>query len=341
MADHTADPATRHNASAPLATDHLTDPATPGRLLALLAILTRAVAKVRLLEDTGDDRTQRFEAPLPPAADLRLLAHSLMTAAAADEHSNLPKSAPHIHPARTITPDPAVFLDALHVLMCPHHSSEAPYITSEESAISETSGFVRSDPNALAAWLFDQRAEPDTILDLVFHRSSDNWHVEFSPSSELRGESLVELGRNAPPLPLASETPSYDLPRDAYYTAPAAAKQLQVDRSTVTRRVARNKLIGFTIFKRALRIPKDQFLGPDVVPGIPEVLALFAQPKRTSDNKVDHKSAWAFLGGHLFHGDPQPRPIDRLRRAAGQGTTESVLAELARAKESLDRGDHF
>lgn len=104
--------------------------------------------------------------------------------------------------------------------------------------------------------------------------------------------------------------------------------------------MVRNELIGFTVFKRALRIPKDQFLGRDVVPGIPDALALFPQPPGASDSRADHKSAWAFLAGDLYRGDPEPRPIDRLRSAAAKGATESVLADLSRAKESLDRGDH-
>ena len=156
---------------------------------------------------------------------------------------------------------------------------------------------------------------------------------------ELRGESFDDLRRKAPPLP----QPETRL-ADTYFTVPAAAEYLAVDEHTIARRVASNELVGFTVFEPALRIPKDQFDGSNVVSGIPEVLDLFPNPADTSGHRIDHRSAWAFLAGDLFHGDHDPRPIDRLRTAAATGTpkaTKLVLADLTRAKESIDRGDHL
>lgn len=345
MADHKAEPAIPRTTHTPLAPGQFADAVAPGHLVALLAILTRAIANVRLFVDTGDDRVQQFEAPLPPAPLLRPLARWLMMPPAPlDEDSPLGESVPGLYEtAPTTTPDPALFLDVLQDLIQPADPTAFPARFTKEAGTAQAAGLVRPyDPDALAAWLFNEPPSlPDTTLDLVFDRPSDTWRLEFSAPPELRGESLADLRGSAPALPQSSETAAYDLPRDAYYTASAAARYLQVDRSTITRRVARDELIGFTVFKRALRIPRDQFLDLDVVPGIPQALALFARPTRGSVHGTDHKSAWTFLAGDLFHGDPDPRPIDRLRRAAGQGTTDAVLAELARAKESLDRGDHF
>ena len=328
-----------------MATAHTVDPAWD-QFLALLAILTRTVAKVRLFEDTDGDRAQRFEATLPTTQDLRAFAGWFLTApASAGEETVLVSSRQSGigHPQH----DPDLFLQALQRLTQPAGAGVFPFESTGEPPIFEVPGFKGApDPSgnrsAVPAWLFDAPIrQPDTTLDFVFHRSSETWHLELSPGSELRGESLAELRRKAPLLPDPSEPPPYDLPGDAYFTVSAAAKHLDVDRSTVTRRVHRNEVIGFTVFKRALRIPKDQFLHADVVSGIPELLAMFPKPAATSDNLIDHRSAWAFLAGDLFHGDSEPRPIDRLRTADANGTTESVLADLARAKESLDRGDHL
>ena len=166
---------------------------------------------------------------------------------------------------------------------------------------------------------------------------SESWCVELAPAPELRGQGLAELSRNADRLPAPEPAVQPDLPADAYLTAAAAAERLGVSKSTVTRRVAGHQLIGFRHFTPALRIPKDQFLGADVLPGVADVLALFAG----SSHAPDHKAAWAFLNSDVFHGDTDPRPIDRLRTAAASGRTPALLSELASAKESLDRGDHF
>ena len=349
MADRKLGPATR-GSNTPMGTAHVVDPATLAQFLALLAILTRTVAKVRLFEDTDGDRTQRSETALSGTRDLHRFAQWLLVAPASAGEETLLVSSRHglgRHYASPPRRDPDQFLGALQRLMQPAAAGALPLqSTGEPSGVPTDDSERRFDPyanrDAIPAWLFEEPArQPDTTLDFVFHRPSETWRVELSPGPELRGESIAELRRKAPPFPDPRETPPYDLPQDAYFTVPAAAKHLGVDRSTVTRRVVCNKLIGFAVFKRALRIPKDQFLGRDVLPGIPEALALFRQGVPASPGRVDHKSAWAFLGGDLYLGDPEPRPIDRLRSAAVEGTTKAVLADLARVKESLDHGDHL
>ena len=192
----------------------------------------------------------------------------------------------------------------------------------------------------------EPRAARQAALDLIYDRLSGSCRVESAPwprpdsadSATLRGEDLPKLRRNAERFPPPAPSVRPDPPSDVYLTPASAAARLGVAKSTVTRRIAQDQLIGFRLFTRALRIPKDQFVGDDVVPGIQDVLILFA---RGEHGPVDHKAAWTFLNSDLFHGDTDPRPIDRLRTAAATGTTSALLSELARTKDSLDRGDHF
>ena len=93
------------------------------------------------------------------------------------------------------------------------------------------------------------------------------------------------------------------------------------------------------MFKNALQVPGEQFLDGIVVPGIPEILALFGT-ERAPGGRIDHKAAWMFLASTIYAGDAEPRPIDRLRAAAGTARTGNALFELALAKESLDYGNH-
>ena len=132
------------------------------------------------------------------------------------------------------------------------------------------------------------------------------------------------------------DTPSADV----YLTAAETASLLRVDKSTVTRRIKKNELIGFQVFTNALRIPREQFRNGDVVPGIADVLAFFKTD--TSDNRtsVDHKATWSFLASTIYAGDVAHRPIDRLRAASLESRTSTVLEEIALAKQSLDHGDH-
>lgn len=344
MPDSKSGPTTHAGVIAAAVAAGLVGPTGAGPLLALVAVLPHAIAKVRLFEDSDGDRTPWFETDLPATADLRPLADWLLASpAAVDEEAVLAVSNSGALRDREHRQDVS---KALLDLLRPADPEPVPPASPDAMA------FLRTRPsappsdshaawNAIAALCEETTPANDTMLDVFFHRPRRTWRVELSPAAGLRGESLDELRLKAPPLPDPSQPPRYDLPRDAYFTAPGAAKFLGVDRSTVTRRVGRNQLVGFTIFKRALRIPREQFLDADVVPGIPEVLALFPLPTTVSSATIDHKSAWAFLSGDLYHGDPEPRPIDRLRTAAARGTTRHVLAELARTKESIDRGDHL
>ena len=313
--------------------------------LALIAILSYAIREVRLFERTPDGhRTPRFEGTLPKPPELQSVLKSILASTRSPD-PEFPPTLPDRSSAGyyRAAPDanPKFFAQALERLW---QSADAGQGRSHTARRFLTAVFDFEPPSDL---LFGHSpsapptAEPaptgDATLDLVFDTISRSCHIELPTAPELRGQDLAELRHNAERFPPPEPFAQADLPSDAYLSAAAAAERLGVAKSTVTRRVALNRLIGFRLFTRALKIPKDQFLGADVVPGVPDVLALFTGPL----NSPDHKAAWTFLNSRLFHGDDDPRPIDRLRAAAGTSATPALLSELALAKESLDRGDHF
>ena len=170
---------------------------------------------------------------------------------------------------------------------------------------------------------------------------ADTVSVNVGMESVLEGQDLSGLAAATTPhgpVPVQA----FDLPRDdVYLTAAGAAKFLGVAKSTVTRRIEKGGLIGFRVFKNALRIPKDQFKNGDVVDGVPDILALFEIVTEGGETAVDHKGAWVFLSSTIYPGDSAPRPIDRLRAASPRRLTRTVVAELALAKQSLGYGDHI
>ena len=181
----------------------------------------------------------------------------------------------------------------------------------------------------------------NTSLDVTVDDKNHSWSMDFTTDPDLRGENLSEAS-DRPSLDVAPiPTPDSEIPTDAYLSAAAAAELLGVAKSTVTRRVERNEMIGFRLFKQALCIPREQFMDYDVIPGIREVLCLFALSGKPQGQTVDHKGTWLFLSTDLYRGDSDPRPIDRLRTAARRHTTDVVVAGLRRAKQSIDRGDHL
>ena len=154
----------------------------------------------------------------------------------------------------------------------------------------------------------------------------------------LEGESLLTLGEQdvaSWPPPAVSAPPA-----GAFLSAGGAAKLLGVAKSTVTRKIEKNKVVGFRSFTNALRVPAEQFVQGDVVTGIPEVLDMFADDSSDGETHADHKGAWNFLTTTVYPGDAEPRPIDRLKAGMRSQKGRDVVAELRRVKESLDYGDH-
>ena len=73
---------------------------------------------------------------------------------------------------------------------------------------------------------------------------------------------------------------------------------------------------------------------------MPMLRLLLGAALRAPGGRIDHKAAWMFLASTIYAGDAEPRPIDRLRAAAGTARTGNALFQLALAKESLDYGNH-
>ena len=177
----------------------------------------------------------------------------------------------------------------------------------------------------------------DIALDLTVGSADEALSTVIDTDPLLEGQDLSTL-TSAGPTP-ASSVAEFEFPTDeSYLTAAEAAAMLGVAKSTITRRIEKGEIIGFRGFKKSLRIPKDQFNDGDVVAGIAEILALFACEDGAT---YDHKQAWMFLCSTLYPGDSAPRPIDRLWAASRERPPQTIVAELALVKESLDHGDHI
>ncbi len=162
--------------------------------------------------------------------------------------------------------------------------------------------------------------------------------VAIGQAPPLEGESLLALReQGVVPLPAS---PASAPPAGSFLSAAGAAALLGVAKSTVTRKIEKNEVIGFRTFTNALRIPKEQFMDGDVIAGIPQVLAMFAEESSDGGTHADHKGAWDFLTTAAYPGDTAPRPIDRLKAGIHGRQGRDVIGELGRVKESLDYGDH-
>lgn len=182
-------------------------------------------------------------------------------------------------------------------------------------------------------------SEPRFALDFTVNRADGSLSLGLDTFPALVGEDLSRLPTTRSAAALGHE---FAVPADGtYLTAAEVADRLGVSKSTVTRRIAHHQMIGFRAFKNALRIPLDQFCDGDVIPGVADILRLFAPEPTSHDSAPDHKAAWFFLASVLYSGEPDPRPIDRLRSAARSGDTAAIIDKLVRAKTSLDYGDHF
>lgn len=172
--------------------------------------------------------------------------------------------------------------------------------------------------------------DPDIALELTFDEDDGSIFLDVDSEPPLKGQDLSTLVE-APDDQARAEEFSAPLDDD-YLTALDASKALGVDKSTITRRIKANELIGFRLFKNALRIPKDQIKDGSVVGGVKKIIDLF---------DGDHKAAWYFLSSEIYYGDAAPRPIDRLRAARTKAQTEQVLKDLKAAKDAQDFGDHI
>lgn len=175
-------------------------------------------------------------------------------------------------------------------------------------------------------------------IDLI-EDGSGNVSVSIGQEPPLEGQSLAALSEQDV-VPLAAFT-SPGASEGSFLSAAHTADQPGVAKSTVTRKIEKNEVIGFRTFTNALRIPEEQFEHGDVVAGIPQVLALFTEESSEGQMHADHKGAWDFLTTVVYPGDAAPRPIDRLKAGMRNRRSHEVVAELGRVKQSLDYGDHI
>ena len=271
------------------------------RFLPLLAAFLPKISKLRLFKAHHMDRTKLLEAPMPTLDDLDPLIDALL---------QLREERRKTRGGNDRIPSP--------------HSHNA-YLSLKNAIGPDVGGFALNQ---------------DTTLDVVVDHATNSWSIGFGRYTELRGENLAELQARSRHIPAPTTALKFDPPRFMYMSAAEAAKLLGVAKSTVTRRIRRNEVIGFRVFKSNLYIPREQFMDLDVVPGVREVLNLFSIPSHGMDPVIDHKNAWVFLAGSFFYGDRDPRPIDRLRTAARNHGTQRVVVELTRVKRGLDRGDY-
>ena len=167
----------------------------------------------------------------------------------------------------------------------------------------------------------------------LMHQKRTKTERRPKPSEAFTRHFGEQHGAELPTPPGASE--------GSLLSAAHAADLLGVAKSTVTRKIEKNEVVGFRTFTNALRIPEEQFEHGDVVVGIPQVLALFTEESSEGQMHADHKGAWDFLTIVVYPGDAAPRPIDRLKAGMRSRKSHEVVAELGRVKESLDYGDHI
>lgn len=206
---------------------------------------------------------------------------------------------------------------------------------------SDSVGIPRSSLTALGAspnYDTGEAALAPVSIDLI-EDGSGGVSVSIGQEPPLEGQSLVALSKqDVAPLPAFTPPGASE---GSFLSAAHAADLLGVAKSTITRKIEKNEVIGFRTFTNALRIPEGQFEHGDVVAGIPQVLVLFTEESSEGQMYTDHKGAWDFLTTVVYPGDAAPRPIDRLKAGMRSRKSNEVVAELGRVKESLDYGDHI
>jgi len=190
---------------------------------------------------------------------------------------------------------------------------------------------VNADRAALRREGFNKVEDPEITVALTL---KEDGTISFGVESEsaLIGEDLSALANI---VDVEEKAAGYDDPTtDDFISAQEIADELGVDKTTITRRIKSNRLLGYQGFKRDWLIPRAQFKDGDVAPGIAEMIAMFDD---------DHRETWFFLSSNLFYGDDHPRPIDRIRalKRSDKAGLADCLAELKSAKSSHDHGDHF
>ncbi len=189
---------------------------------------------------------------------------------------------------------------------------------------------VRSSKDTDLLQIMDEIDDPEIAVDLTMDMESGAVSLAVEMEPALVGQDLSLLAKAG----AGEEYPTFeDEPFDnAYWSAEEAAEEFGVAKTTITRRIKKNELIGFRLFKNALYVPKDQMVGHLPIKGLSDVLRLFGN---------EHYEAWKFLTSSVFYGEETPRPLDRLKACKSEEALKACLSELEAAKEGFDYGDHM
>lgn len=177
--------------------------------------------------------------------------------------------------------------------------------------------------------MLERIEDPEISVDLSLNLDSGAVSLAVKMEPALVGQDLSALAGDTADevLPVFEDEP-FD---DSYWSAEDAAAHFGVAKSTITRKIKADELVGFKLFKNALYVPKEQVEGKTLVKGISDVLKAFDS---------EHYDAWQFLTADVFYGEPLPRPLDRLRSAKGD-SLQDVLAEIKVAAKGYEFGDHM
>ena len=261
------------------------DAATPAQLFALCVLLLQNITKIRLFD--GTDRVHvQFETGLPPSPEsLAAPASAARTLLATLEQkfvehlSTAPLAGAHWDPVAVALQNPP-----------PPRRTRPPSgpAKGRDPGVTDvnTPFMTYADPSRLDWVLGPAVTAPDSIqprpttLDLVLDSRSQTWRVELSVLAESRTHvphATARRGRGQAARRSRRRTTRRDPRRVAPQGPPMAPVQATRRWRTPTSPLppqphtsastdqpsldawGHNQLIGFTVFKRALRIPKEQF----------------------------------------------------------------------------------
>ena len=180
--------------------------------------------------------------------------------------------------------------------------------------------------------VLDEIEDPDIAVDLTMDMRNGAVSLALQMEVPLVGEDLSAIVE-------ASDDDEYDYPKfrdepfdDSYWSVAEAAKALGVAKSTITRRIKANQIIGFRLFKNAIYVPREQFVRQVPVKGVLEVLKF---------SGYNHVWTWKFLDSSVFYGEEKDRPIDRLKACRTEKTLKSCLAQLEWYYVGFAGGSHM
>lgn len=128
--------------------------------------------------------------------------------------------------------------------------------------------------------------------------------VQFAEGSTASGDAIPQQLRAH----VRQSTPHLSL-----LNVSEAAERLDVSRTTIYEWIEKKRMLGWTVTRQGLVIPREQILGPrELVPGLDRVLAVIPHAR----------AAWRFLSEESAFFDEPRRPLDVLK----DGDIDAVVA---------------